>query len=66
MAQAPRLLDVQVSARGAEWEWQLLDQAVVIMSGVKPSCEEAQKEGHSALFEVLSAGYAQPFKKDRE
>jgi hypothetical protein len=66
MPQAPHLINVQVSARGAEWEWQLLDQADVVMSGLMPSREEAQKEGDCALFEVLSAGYAQPFKKDRK
>jgi hypothetical protein len=62
MSTKPRLLDVQVSAHGAEWEWRLLDQADIVMSGLKASRHEAQKEGDSALFEVLSAGYAPPFK----
>jgi hypothetical protein len=65
MSKVPRLLDVQVCAHGVEWEWQLLDQAEIIMSGLKPTRPEAQKKGDSALFEVLSAGHAQPFKKDR-
>jgi hypothetical protein len=66
MSKMPRLLDVQVCAYQGEWEWRLVDQEGVVMSGLKPSREQAQKEGDSALFAVLSAGRATPFKKDQK
>jgi len=66
MSKAPRLLDVQVAVHGVAWEWQLLDQQDLIMSGLETSRDDAQREGDSALFEWLLAGRAKPLYRDQK
>jgi hypothetical protein len=53
----PRLLEVSVAPYGIEFEWKLLEREDMLMSGLCKSRAEAQKEGNSALFEVLSSGW---------
>lgn len=66
MAEAPRLLNVEVAAHGDAWEWQLLDQADIIISGVERTREAAQREGDDALFDSLLAGRAKPLHRSQE
>jgi hypothetical protein len=51
------LLEVHVSNHGTGFEWRLIHKDELIMSGLSASRPEAQKEGDSALFAVLSAGW---------